>query len=221
MINKKKCILIVIGILLIMFLIFFLINMSKNNKIGKNSTSQEIVDNILNISSYEAILNVETKSNKNSNKYVLKQQYIKDQISTQEVIEPDNIRGIKIVKKDNYLKLENTKLNLTNILENYNYIGDNTLDLNSFLENYKEDSKSSYEEKNDEIVMKTRSNIESKYIKDKVLHIDRKTEKPTKMEIKDINQNTTIIILYKEVKINELKENSIVAFNFDNMKTQI
>ena len=43
--------------------------MAKTSKIGNNSTSQEIVDYILNISSYEAEIEVEVKSNKNSNKY--------------------------------------------------------------------------------------------------------------------------------------------------------
>ena len=43
-------------------------NMAKNFKIGNNTTSQEIVDHILNISSYEAEIEVEVKSNKNRKK---------------------------------------------------------------------------------------------------------------------------------------------------------
>ena len=50
--------------------------------------------------------------------------------------------------------------------------------------------------------MKTGSNIQNIYIKEKILHIDKKTYNPTQMEIKDNKQKTTIYILYNEVKIN-------------------
>ena len=132
--NKKKVfIFIIILILIVTFLTIFFINRSKTQKIGKNSSSQDIVDYILNISSYEATIEVETKSNKNSNKYVLKQQYIKDKAETQEVLEPANIQGVKMIKKDNTLRLENSNLKLTTILENNDYIAYNSLDLSSFI----------------------------------------------------------------------------------------
>ena len=92
------------------FYIFFKEKTAKNLKIGNNSSSQEIVDYILNISSYEATINVDVTSNKNTNKYILKQQYISPDVATQEVLEPSNISGIKIIKKGNDLKLENTSL---------------------------------------------------------------------------------------------------------------
>ena len=219
--NKKIIIILVVVIILIILISIFLINKSKPQKIGNNSTSQEIVDYILNISSYEATIEVETKSNKNSNKYVLKQQYIEDGTSTQEVLEPENIKGIKIIKNESTLKLENTNLNLNNILENYDYMSDNVLDLNCFIEDYKQNNQSSYEEKNDQIVLKTKTNNENKYTKNKTLYVDRKTGNPVKMEITDINQNTTVYILYKEVKINELDKNNVLAFNLYNIKEQV
>ena len=43
---------------------------------------------------------MEVKSNKNTNKYILKQQYISPDVATQEVLEPSNISGIKIIKKE-------------------------------------------------------------------------------------------------------------------------
>ena len=219
--NKKIIIILVVVIILIILISIFLINKSKPQKIGNNSTSQEIVDYILNISSYEATIEVETKSNKNSNKYVLKQQYIEDGTSTQEVLEPENIKGIKIIKNESTLKLENTNLNLNNILENYDYMSDNVLDLNCFIEDYKQNNQSSYEEKNDQIVLKTKTNNENKYTKNKTLYVDRKTGNPVKMEITDINQNTTVYILYKEVKINELDKNNVLAFNLYNIRKQV
>ena len=221
--NKKLFIIstIVIGILAIILITFFCLNKSKTQKIGNNSTSQEIVDYILNISSFEATIEVETNSNKNSNKYVIKQQYIEDGTSSQEVLEPSNIQGIKIIKSENNLKLENTNLNLINILENYEYMADNILDLNCFIEDYKNNSQSNYEEKNDQIVMTTQTNNDNKYTKNKTLYVDRKTGNPTKMEVKDINQNTTVYILYKEVKINNLNKNNILAFNLYNMQKEV
>ena len=219
--NKKIIFFLIILILSLILITFFCLNGSKQQKIGKNSSSQEIVDYILNISSYEATIEVETNSNKNSNKYILKQQYIDDGSSSQEVLEPSNIQGIKIIKSESNLKLENTNLNLSTILENYNYMADNVLDLNCFIEDYKNNNESSFEEKNNEIIMRTKTNNDNKYTKNKTLYVDRKTGNPTKMEVKDINQNTTVYILYKEVKINSLNKNNILAFNLYNMQKEV
>ena len=199
---KKKYWLILLIIILVIGGIIFYKNRVKDFKIGNNKTSQEIVDYILNISSYEVQVTVNVTSNKNSNKYVLKQIYQSPNKSMQEVIEPSNIEGVKIENDGTNLKLENSQLNLNKILENYNYLGDNCLDLYSFIEDYKQDNKSKFEEKDTEIIMKTYSNIENIYIQEKILHIDKKTMNPTQMEIKDNKQKTTINILYNEVKVN-------------------
>mgnify|MGYP000540273970 CR=1 FL=1 len=145
---KKKYYLILLFIIFIISVGFiFYKNSIKNLKIGNNKNSQEIVDYILNLSSYEAEVTVNITSNKNSNKYILKQKYQKDKEHIQEVIEPSNIAGVKLENDGTNLKIENSQLNLSTILENYNYLGDNCLDLYSFIENYKQDSKSKFEEK--------------------------------------------------------------------------
>ena len=41
------------------------------------------------------------------------------------------------------------------------------------------------------------------------------------MEITDINKNTTVYILYKEVKIDNLDENNILAFNLYSISKEI
>ena len=193
---KKKYWIILLIIAFVVSGIFFYKNMVKNSKIGNNKTSQEIVDYILNISSYEVNVTVNVTSNKNSNKYILKQTYQEPNKSTQEVIEPSNIAGVKIENDGTSTKIENSQLDLTTILDNYNYLGDNCLDLYSFIEDYKKDEKSQFEEKDTETVMKTSN---------KTLHIDKKTHNPTQMEIKDNKQKTTIYILYNEVKVNSTK----------------
>lgn len=193
-------IIIVIIIIIICVCIFFYINKSKKIKIGNNSTSQEIIDNILNISSYEAVIEVEVNSNKNTNNYTIKQKYISPDISEQEILEPENIQGVKITKKDNELKVENSRINISKIYNNYEYMTDNCLDLNTFIENYKLNEKEIYEEKNDEIILNA-ENKNNKYKRYQTLYIDKKTGKPTKMEIKDNSKNTSVYILYREVKL--------------------
>ena len=173
----------------------------KNDKVGNNKNSQEIVDYILNLSSYETQITVTVTSNKNSNKYILKQNYQAPNISSQEVIEPSNIAGVKIENDGTNLKIENSSLNINKILENYSYLGNNCLDLSTFISDYKENNESSFEAKDTEIIMNTISNTENIYTHEKTLHIDKNTAKPTQMEIKDNKQNTTIYILYNEVKI--------------------
>ena len=175
---KKRNIIILSAIFIIIIiniiLIFFSLNTSKNSKVGNNTSSQEIIDNILNINSYEAKIEVEVNSNKNTNKYIIKQSYESKDISSQEILEPSNIAGVKISKNGKQLKLENTKLNLSTIYENYEYISDNILDLISFVETYKEDEKSSWIEQNNQITMITnKDNIK------RTLNVDITTRKTT------------------------------------------
>ena len=197
----KKLILCLFIVILIIGIVFlfknFTKNPAKNLKIGNNTTSQEIVDNILNVSSYKASIEVEVNSNKNSNKYKIKQEYKNSDESTQEVVEPSNIAGMKITKKGKSLKLENTNLQLSSIYENYECLSDNCLDLISFIKDYKEDDNSSWEENNNKIIMKCNCNG-----KNEKLEVDSKTGMPINLEIKHVNQKTSIYILYTEVSLN-------------------
>ena len=199
--KKKYWLLLLILIIIGIVVFIFYKNGFKNLKIGNNKTSQEIVDYILNISSYEVQVTVNITSNKNSNKYILNQTYQSPNKSIQEVLEPSNIKGVKIENDGEKTKIENANLNLNTILENYNYLGDNCLDLYSFIEDYKQDEKSSFEENESEIIMRARNHLENIYMQDKILYIDKQSQKPTKLEIKDNKQKTTIYILYNEVKL--------------------
>ena len=202
---KKEYWLILLIVIISVGGIIFYKNRVKDLKNGNNKTSQEIVDYILNISSYEVQVTVDVTSNKNNNKYILKQTYQSPNISTQEVIEPSNISGIKIENDGTNLKIQNSQLNLNTILQNYNFLGNNCLDLCSFVEDYKKDEKANFEENETQIIMKTSSNTNNVYVQEKILHIDKKTQNPTQMEIKDNQQKTTIFILYNEVKVSSTK----------------
>ncbi len=204
--NAKKLLIVTIIIIVIILIIsiapkILTKNTTKNTKIGNNISSQEIIQNILNISSYEATIDVTIYSNKTENKYKIKQIHENENNSSQEILEPSNIAGIKIKQEQNKLTLENSKLNLTNIIENYQYITENCLDLTSFINDYKQESTSEIKEEENTITLQTQSQTENKYIKYKELKIDKKTGKPLQMEIKADNKNTTIYILYTEVKI--------------------
>jgi len=200
---KKKYYLILLFIIFIISVGFiFYKNSIKNLKIGNNKNSQEIVDYILNLSSYEAEVTVNITSNKNSNKYILKQKYQKDKEHIQEVIEPSNIAGVKIINDGKNLKIENSNLNLNEIIENYTNSENTNLDLSMFIDEYKNSNESNYEEKDDEIIMKVKNDKENIYVKEKILYINKKTYKPVKLEIKDNKQKERIYILYNEVEIN-------------------
>ena len=206
----SKFIVFFIIIVVTIVLIFLIINYKKEKntskifKIGNNTSSQEIVNYILNISSYDAQVEIEVKSNKNSNKYKIKQTYINGENNTQEILEPDNIQGVKITREGNKLKFENSKLNLTKIIEDYNELTQNNLDLISFVENYKADENSSVKEENNQIVMETNIKAGNKYQKYEKLYISKENGKPEKLEIIDANQNIIIYIIYNEININRI-----------------
>ena len=109
------------------------------------------------------------------------------------ILEPKNIEGIKIIKNDGTLKIENNNLNLSKIYENYNELQDNDIDLSSFIKDYRTSSDSSYKENENEIIMSTNN---------KVLYIDRKKVLPLKLIITNNNQKTTINIKYNEIELN-------------------
>ena len=213
--KNKKIVILTIIIAILIFIIIFALYYYKKGKIGNtiiNKSEEQIIESILNIKSYETVVDVETKSNKNENKYVIKQKYNGENENSQEILEPANIQGVKIIKEGTNLRFENTKLSLTKIIENYSDITQNNLDLASFIENYKNNSNSKYKEENNQIIMETTAKIENNYQKYETLYISRETGTPTKMEIKDTNQNTIIYIIYNEIKINKTADEKIYAF---------
>lgn len=195
---------IVIAIILVVFFMNFKNNNYKTVNIGNNNlnkTLEEVEDYILNINLYKAVLEVTIKSNKNTNKYILSQVHTQNE-DVQEVIAPENIKGVKITYKDSSLKVENTNLKLEKIYNNYPYIESNNLWLNSFIETYKNSQNKNIFEQDNEIIMQVQIKDDSK-IKYKELHLDRKTLKPTKLLIQDNDKNEIIYILYNEIELNK------------------
>ena len=121
-----------------------------------NKNLKEIEEYILSIRSYNAKIEVEIQSNKNKNKYVLEQKYAEPNVQKQIVLEPSNIEGLETIFDGNNLKINNTKLNLSTIYENYSDVTSNFLWLNTFTEEYKkmiETGKQNIIEQNGIIIM--------------------------------------------------------------------
>ena len=205
--TRKKYII----LLIIIFLLIFFINIAyKTVKTGNNiiKSTDNIIEYILNISSYEAKAEVIINSNKTSNKYVLKQYYKNSNYAKQVIEEPKTLENLEIVYNNNTLEIKNTNLGISKIYENYTYLNENVLWLN-FIIDVCNNSKYEVEENDKEIILKF--NIE-KYDYNGKLYVDRSNYLPTKIEILDNSKNNKIYIEYKEIILNNIQENNIFVF---------
>ena len=220
----KKIITIVI-IIIVVITIFFIKTNYKSSKFGNNKnikTSNEIANYILGISSYEAETEITVKSNKNENKYKVIEKCSKDDnVYKKEVLEPENISGMIIEYDGANLKIENSRLSLKKMYENYKYLGEGNNTILDFIKIFNESEDSNIEEVNDQVIMSTKIKNGNKYISYKKLYIDKNSKKPTKMEIQDISQKEIIYILYNEIKINNLQKEDILAFKLRNNLSDI
>ena len=200
--RKRKIVFLVTLIILIFISIFFVKNYYKKINTGNNNFKQTLENTeeyIYNISSYEAIAEITVNSNKNTNKYLVKQKSSKTE-SMQEMLEPSNKKSKKMIYKDNTLTIENLALDLKKIYQEYPYIEENAVFLTDFINEYKIAQNKEIKENSEEIVyiIKTKK----LYMMQKELYIDKKTGIPTKIVVQDNNKKTKIYILYKEIKLN-------------------
>lgn len=219
--KKRNIIIICFGIVVLAICIFaiFRIMNYKNTKMGNNisdKTLQEIESFVLNISSYEAKIELEVESNKNSNKYIINQKFCSPNLIKQEVIEPKNIEGLTIKYDGTNMEISNTKLNLKTIYQDYEYIADNTLWLSDFIECYKNNN-GTITENNGVIVMEVKCD-KNKYLVNEKLYIDRNANKITQLIVEDENKKAKIYITYKEVEINSLNKENVLVFKNQNVE---
>lgn len=217
---------ITIAIIIIVIIISFFVKTNykllKNGNNMINKSADEIEKYILDINSYELTANITIEANKNTNVYVIKESCIKDNnLFKQEILEPENVKGILFVYDGENLKIENSKLNLNKIYENYPYIGENSITLMSFINDYIESNESKVSEDDNEIILETKLKSRNKYIAYKKLYINKANGTPSRLEIQDITQKTTIYILYNEIKINNLQKEDILAFKLKEISNDI
>ncbi len=211
--NKKIIFISIIVLVVVSIVIIFLLKTNyKNKNFGNNMSNknlEEIEKYILDISSYTAKMNVTVESNKNTNKYVIKQTYEKNKKSKQKILEPSNIEGLEIIYEDNKLTINNAKNNLKTMYENYPNLMENCLWINSFIEDYKvekNEGKASIKEENGKVVMMTKTrNENNRYIYSKELYINKEEGKIEKLIVQDINKKNLIYILYNEITVNGTK----------------
>ena len=220
----KKIITITIIIIIIISIFFIKINYKflKTGNNMSNKSAEEIEKYILDISSYTAKMEVTINSNKSTNKYILDEEYIKDNnVFKRKIIEPEYLNGVSIIYDGTNLKLENSIINVSKMYENYPYIGEDTISLFSFIEDYKNSDETNISSDEANIILKTKVKNGNKYINQKKLFIDKKTGRPIKLEIEDITQKTVIYILYNEIKINNLQKEDILAFKLKEISNNI
>jgi len=212
--NIKLFFIILISTLISFFLIQFVYkNIRNGNNISKSSN--DLIEDILNISSYEAKLEVTINSNKTTNKYILQQYYLEPNISKQIVKSPSNLENLEITYNGNKLEIKNTNLGLSKIYENYTYLNANMLWLNFFIENCNT-NKYTIDETENEIILNTQ--IQKNNGK---LYINKKTGLPIKIEIIDNSNQTKIYIEYKEIKLNNIQQDNIFAYVTKDIKKEV
>lgn len=195
----KKAIFFVIILLIFFLILYYNTSIFGNNIIIKDEN--KIVDYVLNdIKQYEAEIEVTVNGNKTQKVYKMKQ-FESNECSWLEVISTGKINGLKIEFKDGNLKVQNTVLKLDKIYENYEPIMQNALFLNAFIQDFKIGEESTTYQENDQIIFETKVDSNNRYNSFKKLYVDTKTIKPSKLEIKDNTQNTTICIIYNNIEI--------------------
>lgn len=203
---KKKLFIIAIIIIIISISLFYFFNKNnyKTHEFGNTSikSAEKIKEYILNLESYEAQIQVEIHSNKNQTQYKIKQTYQAPNLATQEIIEPVAIKGLTTTYDGTNLKIENTKLQLSKIYENYPYVTENHLWLSSFIKEYQTNKTATLKEEETQVILQTTQKEENKKEITKTLYVDKNTLKPTKLTIEDMNQKMQVYILYNEIKIN-------------------
>lgn len=197
--NFKKLMFVFVFICIsIFFIIYYIFSSFGNNKFRNQN---EIVDNILNkFNNYEANILVTITTNKNENNYEMFQE-VSEKNSKTIIKSPENIKDMIIEINDNTLKITNTKINMEKIYEEYDGILNNDLFLNKFTKDC-ENNNFKFYEKNEKIILETiLNNNSSTYIKYKELCLDKKTNLPTELIMKDNTKKACIRIIYNDIKI--------------------
>ena len=156
----KKLIFSMFVIFIIAVITIFCFFYYKNQKNGNNTinkSEEDIVNDILNLKSYSAKLNITIETNKNKTAYVVVQK-LEDGKAVQEVIQPENIAGVITEYDGSNLKIRNNKLNLETTYQNYQYLVENRLWLDSFIEEYKNTDNRKLLSTENEIILEVQNN---------------------------------------------------------------
>lgn len=195
--NKKAVFIFAVICIIVFFIFYYIFCLFGNNK---DRNQNEFVEDILKkLECYEANIDVIIRSNKNENRYNMQQIVDKD-YSKLILNTPDNVKGLILEINNKTLRVSNRKIEMEKIFENYKFINDNLLFLSTFIEDYK-DNKSTIYEENGEIFIEILLKHNNTYIKSKTLYLDKQTNMPNRLIIKDEAQNINTSIIYNDIKI--------------------
>ena len=196
--NKKMMFVFGIICIIIFIILNYILRRSGNNIIRNKS---EFVEDVFEkLEYYEADIDVIIISNKNENRYNMKQ-IVAGKDSKIIINSPENVNGLEIEIKDNNLKISNNNTNMKKVYENYKNLINNSLFISSFIKEFKE-FPSQIDEYENEIVVKINlENEENTYIKSKELYLNKEIGMPSKLLIKDNNQKINTSIIYNDIKI--------------------
>ncbi len=197
----KKKIFIICMIFLCLFLCFL---GYKFFIVGNNKTIEnvgQVNDYILNIKNYNIEAKVTVYSNKNSNTYNLNQ-YKMDDYQRQEIINNDENYGLIIESENGKITIKNTALDLASVFENYNEVTSNATCLDSFIEDFKLSDKTEITEDEQYYMLFVKvKNSQNKYLDNKTLYVNKKSNQIEKIEVRDVNNNRTVLIEYTRFEI--------------------
>lgn len=197
--KKKIFIVAIIFILVISVFYCYKFFIPGNNKSVKDVN--ELNEYILNIKNYNLEAKITVNSNKNTNTYLLKEKNEMGSLVTEIINESAN-NGIICEYKDESLTIKNTQLGLPRIFADYKELFSNPIDLNSFIQDYKLDDKKEIKTKDDYYIVSVKNmSTQNKYTTHKVMYFSRSKNRIERIEVKDINNNKTIIIEYSSFKL--------------------
>lgn len=196
-----KKMLLFLGILCLILFLFFYYKTYKNGNNITSKTQEEFIDYILNdMKEYKADIDVTVISNKTENVYKIIQEETLEK-SMQEIISPENIKGMKVELQGRNLKIINANLNLEKVYSDYEPIINNSLFLSVFVNEYKSNTSKNYELEDEIILEVTLDNTNNTYAKYKELHINKDTKKIEKLIIKDNAKKVRVSIKYNYIEI--------------------
>lgn len=197
--KKKIFILCMIFLLLICLLLGYKFLIHGNNK--NIESISELDEFILSIRNYNIEAKVTVYSNKNSNTYTLKQYKMED-YQKHEIFCEDRNEGLIIENNGNKLTIKNTVLGVEEVFDNYEEVAKNAVSFEAFLDDYiAADDRNVVEENDKYIVFIKVKNLANRYIENKTLVINKKNGNVEKIEIRDVNNNETIVIEYIKFQI--------------------
>ncbi len=196
--KQKKFLVFAILLILFFILICYKFWHAGNNKNIENM--DEFDKYISNIKNYKIEGLVTVNSNKNSNTYFLKQECQGNKL-IQNIESSDGVK-LTIENHDDRIIVKNTSLGLDKVFNMYKEPFRNSLGLDEFVYDYRLDDRKEVVKKDGYYIANVKvSNSDSKYLKSKILYFNIEKNQVEKMEIKDINNNRTIIIEYTTVQI--------------------